>query len=680
VGEGLRLEGLWTNHVQYGRQFSVTRYQSAAPGTLAALRKYLGSGLLKGVGPVMAEHIVNTFGLETLHVLDNNPERLAEVPGMGARKAQAIASTWAERRALRDLMVFLQEQGLPVALAVRILRKYSTAAEAIVRAQPYRLAAEVYGITFEIADSIAARAGVEAEAPQRIAAGVAAVLREGAGSGHAFLPLGALLPRASKLLNLSPGTIEGVLPKLAENSYICLEAVELNGSGPHTVVYLPEMHAAESSITEVLAGLMGGRDRLSALGAIDWETVWRYLAARETVHLTEQQRLAVQSALTGRIAVITGGPGTGKTTTLRSIVRLVQAKGGTIVLAAPTGRAAKRLSEATGGPASTIHRLLELRPGGAYEVRTPLDADVIIIDEASMMDLPLAEALFKAVPPGAHLVLVGDADQLPPVGPGAVFRDVISSGIVPITRLETIFRQPEGSAIISNAHLINSGQVPVYGKHISDFFFFNQPQPHECAQLVVDLATSRVPAKFGLDPLEDIQVLAPTYGGVCGIEALNVNLQAVLNPPASHKDERRFGNRIFRVGDKVMQVVNDYDRQVSNGEMGKIIRIDLEEQTLHADFDGWPVEYTFQELDELVHSFAISVHKAQGSEYKAVIMPVLPQHGRLLQRNLLYTSVSRARNLVVLAGSQEALRKAVATDISTRRYSGLIEKLRKIDT
>jgi exodeoxyribonuclease V alpha subunit len=349
-------------------------------------------------------------------------------------------------------------------------------------------------------------------------------------------------------------------------------------------------------------------------------------------------------------------------------------------LAAPTGRAAKRLSEATGVTAMTIHRLLELRPGGVYEVRAPLDADLVIIDEASMMDLPLADALLKSIPPGAHLVLVGDADQLPPVGPGAVFRDVIAGGTVPITRLETIFRQPEGSAIISNAHLINSGEPPIYGKHITDFFFFNQPNPADCAALVVDLATRRVPEKFRLDPMEDIQVLAPIYAGVCGIEALNTNLQAVLNPPAAHKDERRFGNRIFRVGDKVMQVVNDYDRQVSNGEMGRIVRIDLEEQALHVTFDGEvSVEYTFQELDELTHSYAISVHKAQGSEYKAVIIPILPQQGRILQRNLIYTGVSRARNLVVLAGSPDALRQAVQTDTSTRRYSGLVERLRRPD-
>ena len=678
IGEGLRVDGDWVNHPQYGRQLSVTRYQSAAPGTLAALKRYLGSGLLKGVGPVLAQHIANTFGLETMNVLDNHPERLQEVPGMGARKALAIAEAWRERRALKEIMVYLQGEGLPVALAVRILRKYGSAAEGIVREQPYRLAAEVYGVSFETADAIAARAGVVADAPQRIGAGVAAVLREAASSGHVFLPLAMLLPAAAKLLSLAPGTVETALPKLEGLGYFQLDELALNGHGPQPVVYLPEMHEGETTIAEVLKLLQRGTDRLGVLAGLDWATAARYVDSRESVRLTQQQHAAVQTALSHRITVITGGPGTGKTTTLRSAVRLVQAKGGTIALAAPTGRAAKRLSEATGVPAVTIHRLLELRPGGAYEVRTPLDADLIIIDEASMMDLPLAAALIKAVPAGAHLVLVGDADQLPPVGPGAVFRDIIASGTIPITRLETIFRQPEGSAIISNAHRINAGQTPEFGKQITDFFFFNQPSPAECAALVVDLATRRVPEKFGLSAMDDIQVLAPMYAGVCGIEALNVNMQAVMNPPAPHKDERRFGSRIFRVGDKVMQVVNDYDRQVSNGEMGRIVRIDLEEQTLHVNFDlDLSVEYAFAELDELVHAFAISVHKAQGSEYPVIIMPVLAQQGRLLQRNLLYTAVSRARSMVVLAGSPDAINKAVSTDTSTRRFSGLVERLRR---
>ncbi|HET9495889.1 MAG TPA: ATP-dependent RecD-like DNA helicase [Chloroflexia bacterium] len=678
VGEGLRLEGHWQNHPQYGRQLMVVRYQSAAPGTLASLKKYLGSGLLKGVGPTMAEHIVNTFGLETLHVLDSEPHRLVEVPGLGAKRAQAIAAIWAERRTLRDLMAFLQDYGLPVALAVRILRKYGTAAEAIVRGQPYRLAAEVYGITFEVADSMAARAGVPRDSLQRIGAGVATVLGQAAGAGHVFMPVEGMLTRASALLSLPREKLVEALPRLADSGVVHLEH-PVGAPGP--VAYPPDLHAAEHAVAEALARLQFGRDRLGGTRQQDWETIWTYLSRADAFELTREQREAVRIALTHRVSVITGGPGTGKTTTLRSIVRLVQTRGGTVVLAAPTGRAARRLTEAAGAPASTIHKLLELRPGGAYEVRAPLDADVVIIDEASMMDLQLAAALLGAVPAGAHLVLVGDADQLPPVGPGSVLRDVIDSRTVPVCRLQTIFRQPEGSAIVSNAHRINQGEAPVYGRSITDFYLFRQPNPAEAAALIVDLVSQRVPAKFGLDPMEDIQVLAPMYAGVCGVDALNANLQAVLNPPDSLKDERRYGNHIFRVGDRVMQVVNDYDRQVANGEVGRITRIDLEDQSLHVAFEsGWTAEYSFQELDELTHAYAISVHKAQGSEYPCVIMPVLHQHERLLRRNLVYTAISRARQLVVLVGSPDTLADAVANDGGRKRHSGLVARLREAAT
>ncbi len=680
VGEGLRVEGTWVCHAQYGDQLMVTHYQSAVPGTTNALKRYLASGLLKGVGPVMADHLVNTFGMETLEVLDKHPERLSEIPGLGERKSKTIIAAWTERRALKDLMIFLQSQDLPIALAVRILKKYGGAAEAIIRQQPYRLCAEVYGVSFQVADAMAARQGIPHDSQQRIAAGVTHVLRDASTSGHVYLPLEALLAQATRLLSLPSQLITDNLNWLVEAGHIQVEALPgVNRSGGTKAAYLPEKHSAEVSVCEAIKALLNtGRDRLAAFNNADWETAWRYVSSRETVHLTERQREAVQSALTRRVAVITGGPGTGKTTTLRGIVRLVHAKSGKVALAAPTGRAAKRLSDATGASASTIHRLLELRPGGQYEARSPLDADLVIIDEASMMDLPLCEALLKAVPAGAHVLFVGDADQLPPVGPGSVFRDIITSGLVPTITLDTIFRQPEGSAIVSNAHLINAGETPITGREITDFFFFNQSDAAQCADLVVDLATRRVPDKFNLDPMDEIQVIAPMYKGVCGVESLNARLQAVLNPPDATKDERRYGDRIFRVGDKVMQVVNDYEKQVANGDMGRIVRIDLDEKTVDVSFEGeWLASYSFQELDELTHGFAISVHKAQGSEYPAVIMPVLAQHQRMLQRNLLYTAVSRARQLVVLAGSRDALQRGVENTSSSKRYTGLVERLRK---
>ncbi|MEA2572918.1 MAG: exodeoxyribonuclease alpha subunit [Chloroflexia bacterium] len=678
VGEGLRVEGHWVQHPQYGRQFQVARYQTAAPGTVAALKKYLSSGLLKGVGPVLAEHIVNTFGLDTVQILDAEPHRLGEVPGLGGRKAQMIADAWAERRTLKDLMVFLQGQGVPIALAARILRKYGTAAETVVREQPYRLPAEVYGVSFQVADTLGVQAGIAPNSLQRIGAGVAQVLREAASSGHVYLPMDDLLFGASQLLSLSTESIHASLPELQQAGFLTLNGEESSGNvGTGGRAYLTEMHSAEVSVAAALRRISTtGEDRLAAFQRVDWESAWRFLSTLETVQLTERQQEAIQATLSRRVVVVTGGPGTGKTTTLRGIVRLLKAKGRTVALAAPTGRAAKRLTEATGVGASTIHRLLELKPGG-YQVRAPIEADLVVVDEASMMDLPLADALLNAVPVGAHLLLVGDADQLPPVGAGSVFKDIILSETVPVITLETIFRQPEGSAIISNAHRINAGRIPRTGKGIMDFFFLPQPEPAACAQLVVDLATRRLPQHFKLDPVDDIQVLSPIYGGVCGVDALNVNLQAVLNPPASTKEERRFGGRIFRVGDKVMQVVNDYEKQVSNGELGRILRIDLEEEHVVVSFDAeWTVEYTFQELDELTHAYAISVHKAQGSEYPAVIMPVLPQQGRMLQRNLMYTAVSRARNLVVLAGSPDAVKRAVQNTTSTLRYSGLVQRIK----
>jgi exodeoxyribonuclease V alpha subunit len=677
VGEGLRLEGRWVNHPQYGRQFSVTRYQTAAPGSVPALKRYLGSGLLKGVGPVVAEHIVNTFGLETLEILDAHPERLAEVPGLGARKAQQIAEIWRERRALQNLMHFLQGEGLPVALAVRILRKYGTGAEAIVRQQPYRLSAEIYGVEFRVADDIATRAGVEPDSRQRIGAGVAYVLREATSAGHVYLPTDLAVAGAARLLALNPAVIRAALHELVEGGFIDMpEGADTPHGAP---IYLPDMLAAERSIAMTASALQtSGTDRLAAAARIDWERAWAYLDAQETVRLTAEQKEAIRTALVERVAVLTGGPGTGKTTTLRGIVRLAQSRGASVVLAAPTGRAAKRLAEATGVTATTIHRLLDLRPNGGYEVKSPLLADLVIIDEASMMDLQLADALLRAVPIGSHLLLVGDADQLPPVGPGAVFRDIIASGVVPVVLLETIFRQAEGSAIVSNAHRINHGEVPLTGKEITDFFFFNQREAQACADLIIDLATTRVPKRFGLNPVDDLQVLAPIYGGVCGIDAINLRLQAALNPPDPAKDERRFGSRTFRVGDKVMQVVNDYDKQVSNGELGRIVRIDSEEQEVSVSFDAdLSATYTFQDLDELTHAYAISVHKAQGSEYTAVIMPVIGQHARMLERNLLYTSVSRARSLVVLVGAPEALRHAVSTCTSMNRHTSLVSQLRR---
>jgi exodeoxyribonuclease V alpha subunit len=668
-GEGLRIEGHWIDHPNYGRQFLVEAFQTAAPGTVPALKRYLGSGLLRGVGPVVAEHIVNTFGLDTLRVLDEEPDRLREVPGMGAKRAQAIAATWRERRLLQNLMVSLQDEGLPVPLVVRILKKYGSAAEAVVRDNPYRLSAEVYGFSFATADAIARRHGFAADDQRRFSAGTTHLLRAAAAEGHSFLAVDRLIASASELLSLPADRVRAALPDLQEVGAIQIDVAH----DGQPIAYAPQMYVAERGLAQALHLLQtSGRSRLVEFASVDWRQAWEYVDRRETISLSEAQRGAIQAVLTRRVVALTGGPGTGKTTTLRGIVRLTRAKGKTVVLAAPTGRAAKRLSEATGVQAMTLHRLLQLRPNGGYEVRTPIEADLVIVDEASMMDLLLAQALVEAVPPGAHLLLVGDVDQLPPVGPGAVFRDVVSSGTVPVVSLHTIFRQRDGSAIVENAHRINCGEPPVTGKAITDFFLFRQPDPEAAAQLVVDLTVNRVPTRFGLNPDEDIQVLAPVYGGSCGVDTLNTMLQAALNPPDPTKDERRYGNTIYRVGDRVMQLVNDYDRQVFNGDVGRIVRIDLEEREISVSFDGESsAVYGFGELDELTLAYAISIHKAQGSEYRAVIVPVLRQHGRALDRSLIYTAVSRARELVVLVGDHQVLARAVSLSRSAGRNSNL---------
>ena len=677
AGETLRLEGSWKQHPQYGRQFQVTRYQALIPGTIPGLKKYLGSGLLKGVGPVWAEHLVDAFGFDTLEVLEKAPERLFDIPGLGRARAESIARAWHEQATLKGLMEFLQAQGLPVALALRIAKRYDDEAARVVQAEPYRLIAEVFGVSFAFADQLAMRTGLPFDGPARIRAGVLQVLAAAGDDGHTWMPQEALLAAATTLLNLPAATVAGTLPALVRDEQIAIEP----GPDGAPVVYPGALYQAELFVAGAIRALRTGpNDRLAEFARVDWRRVLRYLQSAEAggLALVERQQQAVRLALTERVVILTGGPGTGKTTTLRALICLLQARRKSVVLAAPTGRAAKRLTEATGAPARTIHRLLDLRPlpGGEYGRGATLDTDMVIVDEASMMDLPLAAALLRAVPPGAHLLLVGDPDQLPSVGPGQVLGDLLASGAVPVVRLTTIFRQAESSGIVANAHLINAGEPPRL-RGFTDFYHLPAYQADACCDLVVDLAARRLPQRYGLDPFEDIQVIAPIYQGPAGVDALNAQLQARLNPPAAGRNERHFGPRIFREGDKVMQVVNDYDRQVFNGDIGRLVAIDPVEQQVRVVFDNeWPALYAFSELDELTHAYAISVHKSQGSEYPVVVMPLLRQQGRMLQRNLLYTAISRARRLVVLVGEPEAIHRAVATSLAGTRNTGLQARLR----
>jgi exodeoxyribonuclease V alpha subunit len=690
VGEAVELSGAWTAHPQYGRQFKAETVRTLLPATIAGLEKYLGSGLIKGVGPVTAKRIVRKFGLETLRVIEEEPRRLHEVLGVGRKRVEMITRAWAEQKQIKEVMLFLQSHNVSTGLAVKIYKQYGDAAIETVKADPYRLARDIYGIGFVTADKIARELGIAHDAPERVAAGVAYVLSQAADEGNVYLPTAELTTRASELLGVPPALAgDGIVAlKEAEQVWVEEPVLDISDSRAPTgvlalaeerPVYLIPFYYGELGVANRLRRLTeAAEDRLAVFRNFDWPAAFAALQAQSRLPLTPRQQEAVQAALTCRVTVLTGGPGTGKTTTVRSIIRLAEAAGKRTVLASPTGRAANRLSEAAGRPAKTIHRLLEVKPAAGFAFQrneeNPLEADLVIVDEASMLELLLTNNLLKAISPGAHLLLVGDVDQLPSVGAGNVLHDIIAAieGSDPkglpkpfgsaVIRLDTIFRQPEGSYIITNAHRINRGEMPILdNRNARDFFLFREEDPEKAADLVVELVQERIPRKFGLAP-DDVQVLSPMHRGVVGVGELNLRLQATLNPPGPGKTERQVGSRTFRVGDRVMQIRNNYDKDVFNGDMGRITGIDLEEQVLTVRIDGRPVAYDFLELDELVHAYAVSVHKAQDSEYPAVVVPLLTTHYMMLQRNLLYTAVTRAQKLVVLVGTPRAIAIAVNND------------------
>ncbi len=684
-GETLLLEGEWQEHRDHGRQFAVTSYTSLMPATIDGIRRYLGSGLIKGIGPATAKKITDTFGKYTLDVIEGEPDRLSEVPGLGRKKVELIKAAWREQQRIKEVMIFLQDVGLPTGMAVRIYKQYGDAAITVVRDEPYRLADEVYGIGFLTADKIAAALGLPHDDPRRIAAGLRHSLGAATEDGHCFLPAGELVRRACALLSVADKLVGEVLELLlARGDLESGGAEEWAGEdipGSPAPVYLKPLAMAETGVAAaVLRQLRSPSGMAGFYGQARWEQVFAHLEERHGVRLTERQRAAVQMALTQKVGVLTGGPGTGKTMTVRTVVRLAQARGHRVLLASPTGRAAKRLSEVTGIEAKTLHRLLEYAPGGGGSFRRdagwPLECDLLVVDEVSMLDILLANHLLKAVPPQAHLLLVGDADQLPSVGPGRVLGDLLTSGAVPSVHLDTIFRQAAGSGIAENARRINRGQVPEL-QGLEDFFFFPASDAEACAARVVELVASRIPSRFGLDPLRDIQVLSPTHKGAAGVASLNKLLQAALNPPAPAKPEKGYGSVVFRLGDRVIQQRNNYELDVYNGDIGVVAAIDQVEQLLTVRFeDEREVGYDFALLDELALAYALSVHKSQGGEYPAVVLPLLMQHGGMLQRNLLYTAVTRARGLAVLAGERRAVAAAVAAESAQRRYTGLEWRLR----
>ena len=682
-GEHLRLQGTWTTHKDYGKQFKAEKCEQVLPASIEGIRRYLGSGLIKGLGPRLAERIVETFGKDTLDIIEREPQRLREVPDIGPKRYKLIREAWEEQKHIKEVMVFLQGHGLSTGLAVKIYKHYGDDALNIVRTDPYRLARDIWGIGFKTADKIARALGLPLDAPTRLEAGLIHALNEFSDDGHVYAPQTELIEAATELLEIDALELDAALKRLEAAGRIRRETLtktpDPRGQLVSPAVYLTPLHQAEVNVAARLKALLRSfAPRLADFADANWDALFTSVQSDQAVDLSPEQRAAIKTALTSKVCVLTGGPGTGKTTSLRAIIRLLELRRHPVALASPTGRAAKRLSEATGRPAQTLHRLLGFSPteGFTKNEQERLPAHMVIVDEASMLDLILMNNLLKAIDPAAHLLLVGDIDQLPSVGAGNVLRDLVECGQIPVVRLNTIFRQAAGSHIITNAHRINRGEMPLFEKDSTDFFLFPEDDAEKAADWVVDVAQNRIPQKFGLNPLEDVQVLAPMHRGAAGVGNLNVRLQAALNPPSPARAEKQIGGRIFRVGDRVMQIRNNYPKETFNGDIGRLVEVDFENQTLTVTFDGRPVFYEWLETDELVHAYAASIHKAQGSEFPCVVVPLLTQHYMMLQRNLLYTAITRAKKLCVLVGARKAIGIAVKNAKVAERWSGLAGRLR----
>ncbi|HET7384378.1 MAG TPA: ATP-dependent RecD-like DNA helicase [Pseudolabrys sp.] len=670
AGEWITASGEWVNDRTHGQQFKARFLRTSPPTSADGIEKYLSSGMIRGVGPVYAKKLVRAFGEKVFDVIEATPERLREVDGIGPVRAASILTAWAEQKAVREIMVFLHSHGVGTARAVRIFKTYGADAIQVMTENPYRLARDIRGIGFKTADAIAMKLGIEKTAMVRVRAGISYALTEAMDEGHCGLPTEQLMPLAEKLLEVPQELIRTALDLELREGTVVADSV-----GETPCVFLAGLHRAERTIAERLMRLANGT---LPWPWIDPEKALPWVEKHIGLALAESQVAAIRLALKSKVLVITGGPGVGKTTIVRGILRILAAKGTDILLCAPTGRAAKRMTEATGFEAKTIHRLLEVDPkSGGFKRGDdhPLDCDLLVIDETSMVDVMLMQALLKAVPDNAALLIVGDIDQLPSVGPGQVLADIISSTAVPVVRLTEVFRQAAQSRIITSAHRINQGSIPDLSPPgtDSDFYFVSADDPETAVGRIIELVKTRIPKRFGLDPIRDIQVLCPMNRGGVGARSLNIELQAALNPAGDRKVER-FG-WTFAPGDKVMQIENDYDKEVYNGDIGYIDDVDNNAGEIVASFDGRSITYGFGELDMLVPAYAATIHKSQGSEYPAVIIPVLTQHYAMLQRNLLYTGVTRGKRLVILVGQKKAVAIAVRNVSGRRRWSKVAEWL-----
>jgi len=668
VGASVELKGEWKHDSKYGKQFNVFEYQETVPATVSGIEKYLGSGLIKGIGPVNAKRIVKHFKEDTIRIIDEEPDRLLEVEGIGPKRVEMIKNGWQEQKEIKNVMLFLQSNGVSTSYAVKIYKTYGNESIGIVKSNPYRLADDIWGIGFKTADKIARQLGFDENSFERCRSGILYVLNELSNEGHCYAEKEQLISEAEKMLGLDAELINSTIDRMIEEKSIILD--------DENAVYLPPFYYSETGTAKRIREILSSH---SFYNNTDADKVIKMVQEECGIEYDEVQMEAIKTAAKSKFMVLTGGPGTGKTTTTRSIIKVFQKFGAKVLLAAPTGRAAKRMSETCGMEAKTIHRLLEYKPPEGYKKNeeNPLDCDVLIIDETSMVDIILMYNLLKAVPDNAIVILVGDVDQLPSVGAGNVLRDIIDSEAVNVVKLTRIFRQAQGSLIITNAHRINKGEFPrLKGGKNSNFFFIEEENPERIVGTIKELCSERLPKYYGVDPVNDIQVLCPMQKGETGVYNLNVVLQEALNPSQTYI---KYGGISYRLNDKVMQIKNNYDKNVFNGDIGIIESIDTEDRTLVVNFDGNLVSYDVTELDEVVLAYATTIHKSQGSEYKIVVAPFTTQHYIMLQRNLLYTCVTRAKEVFVLVGTKKAIGMALSNNKTQKRNTKLAQRLKKGD-